>query len=72
VDKQFLVRTYKQKPHYRVSSMNQGNLRDIEYQVMGGIVHNQMKSRRTLKPIVWVSSPQGHFVSPMAESHPSN
>ena len=29
-----------------------------------------MKSRKTFsKPLIQVSSPQGHFVSPMAESH---
>ena len=35
-------------------------------------MQNQIKSRKTSsKPIIWVSSPEAHFVSPMAESHPS-
>jgi len=30
-----------------------------------------MKSRKIFsEPLIWVSSRQGHFVSPMAKSHP--
>ena len=36
-------------------------------------MQNQIKSRKTSsKPIIWVSLPEAHFVSPMVESHPSN
>jgi len=79
MDKRFLVGTYNQKPHSRVSSLNQGSLRGNEYihgfehQVEGEIVRNQITSRKTLsKPIIWASSPKAHFVSGMAESHPTN
>jgi len=79
MDKRFLVGPSKKKSHARVSSLNQGSLRDNEYihgfehQVEGEIVQNQIKSRKTLsKPIIWVLLPKAHFVSPMAESHPSN
>ena len=68
-DKLFLVGTYKQTPNARVSSLNQGSLRGNEYihgfehQVVGEIVRNQIKFRRTLsKPIIWVSSPK-HILS---------
>ena len=45
----------------------------FERQVEGEIMQNQINSREiSSKPIIWVSSPGAHFVSPMAESHPSN
>ena len=78
MNKRFLIGTYNQSLHPRVSSLNQGSLRGNEYilvfecQVEGEIVQNQIKTRKTLsKPIIWVSSPEAHFASPMLKSHPS-
>ena len=79
MDKQFLVRTYNQKSHSRVSSLNQGSLRGNEYilgfehQVEGEIIQSQIKSRKTSrKPIIWASLPEAYFVSPTFESHLNN
>jgi len=78
MDKQFLIGTYNPMLHSRVSSFNQGSLRGKEYilvfehQVDSEIMQTQIKTTKTSsKPIIWVSSPEAHFASPMAESHPS-